>query len=116
MPKFPIINIFREKSDSIIIIDFLFITSLTLKLIISRINVRENRIGKKESTIQRHRQHWEQDTVRRESTIQRHRQHWEQDTVRRETTIQRHRQHWEQDTVIRETKINTQNTRQKLKR
>jgi hypothetical protein len=29
MPKFPIINIFREKSDSIIIIDFLFITSLT---------------------------------------------------------------------------------------
>jgi hypothetical protein len=27
------------------IIDFLFITSLTLKLIISRINVRENRIG-----------------------------------------------------------------------
>jgi hypothetical protein len=45
MPKFPIINIFREKSDSIIIIDFLFITSLTLKLIISRINVRENRIG-----------------------------------------------------------------------
>jgi hypothetical protein len=45
MPKFPIINIFREKSDSIMIIDFLFITSLTLKLIISRINVRENRIG-----------------------------------------------------------------------
>ena len=99
MPKFPIINIFREKSDSIIIIDFLFITSLTLKLIISRINVRENGIGNKESTIQR--QHWEQDTVIRESTIQRHRQHWEQDTVIRESTIQRHRQHWEQDTVIR---------------
>jgi len=67
MPKIPIINIFREKSDIIIIVDFLFITSLTLKLIILRINVRENQIGNKESTIQRHRQHWEQDTVRRET-------------------------------------------------
>jgi hypothetical protein len=67
MPKIPIISIFREKSNIIIIVDFLFITSLTLKLIISRINVRENQIGNKESTIQRHRQHWEQDTVRRET-------------------------------------------------
>jgi hypothetical protein len=44
-----------------------------------------------EWTVQRHRQHWVQDTG--------HRQHWVQDTG--------HRQHWVQDTGHRQTKQNT---------
>ena len=57
VPRISIINIFREKSDIIMIIDLLFTINLTFKIDntknVLRINIRENRIGNKESTIQR---------------------------------------------------------------
>jgi hypothetical protein len=65
-------------------------------------------------TIQRHRQHWTQETERRQSRDTGNTGHKKQnadnpetqatlDTRNRTQTIQRHRQHWTQETECRQT-------------